>query len=63
MVVETDQILKAILDHSPENIVLMGRNFEVICFNERMKQILFEYHHRYIETGDDFRDFVVFDYF
>jgi PAS domain S-box-containing protein len=59
MSVSTQQILKAILDHAPENIVLIDRHHKVICYNERMRQTLFHFHGRYIEAGDDYRDFVV----
>jgi PAS domain S-box-containing protein len=59
MPLATQQILKAILDHSPENIVLIDRNHKVICYNERIRQTLFHFHGRYLEVGDDYRDFVV----
>lgn len=59
MPVSTEQILKAILDHSPENIVLMDRDHKVICYNERIRETLFQFHGRHIEVGDDYRDFVV----
>ena len=59
MPVKTNQILKAILDYSPENIVFMDSDYKVICYNERIRQTLFDYHRRYIEVGDDYRDFVV----
>jgi PAS domain S-box-containing protein len=59
MPVSTQQILKAILDHAPENIVLIDRHHKVISYNERIRQTLFHYHGRYIEAGDDYRDFVV----
>lgn len=59
MPVSTQQILKAILDHAPENIVLMDRHHKVICYNERIRQTLFHFHGRYIKAGDDYRDFVV----
>ena len=59
MPVPTEQILKAILDYAPENIVLMDRDHKVICYNERIRHTLFDYHGRYIQVGDDYRDFVV----
>lgn len=59
MFVSTEQMLKAILDHSPQNIVLLDRTHKVICYNERIKRTLFNFHDRYIEVGDDYRDFVV----
>jgi PAS domain S-box-containing protein len=59
MSVSTQQILKAILDHAPENIVLIDRHHKVICYNERIRETLFHFHGRYIEVGDDYRDFVV----
>ncbi|RYZ29460.1 MAG: PAS domain S-box protein [Chitinophagaceae bacterium] len=59
MSVSTEQMLKAILDYSPENIVLMDRDHKVICYNERIRQTLYNFHGRYLEVGCDYRDFVV----
>ncbi|RYZ21812.1 MAG: PAS domain-containing sensor histidine kinase [Chitinophagaceae bacterium] len=59
MTVNTEQILKAILDYSPENIVLMDREYKVISYNRQIRETLYQYHGRYIEIGDDYRDFVV----
>jgi PAS domain S-box-containing protein len=59
MPAQTEQILKAVLDYAPENIVLMDPDYKVICFNDRIRQTLYHYHQRYLETGDDYRDFVV----
>ncbi|AFK03965.1 PAS sensor protein [Emticicia oligotrophica DSM 17448] len=43
---------KAILDNSPDNIVLIGKNHEVMAFNKSIKEVLFEYHKREIQVGD-----------
>src|SRR6218665_2590163 len=51
---------RAILDNSPESIVLMGKNHEVLAFNKTIREVLFEYHNREIKEGDlYYPDFVV----
>jgi two-component system, sporulation sensor kinase E len=51
---------KAILDNSPESIVLIGKNHEVLAFNKTIKDVLYRYHHREIKEGDlYFPDFVI----
>ncbi len=51
---------KAILDNSPESIVLIGKNHEVLAFNKTIKDVLYRYHNREIKEGDlYFPDFVI----
>lgn len=53
---------KAILDNSPESIVMLGLNHEVLAFNRVMSEVLFEYHQRKIQEGDlYYPDFVIED--
>ncbi len=59
MPTSTDQLLRAILDYSPQNIVLIDREHKVMCCNERIRQTLYLFHGRYPAIGDDYRDFVV----
>lgn len=52
--------LRAILDHSPESIVLIGKNHEVLAFNKTMREVLFQYFNREVKEGDlYFPDFVI----
>ncbi len=53
-------LIKAILDHSPECIVLIGKNHEVLAFNKTIQEVLNQYHHRQLQAGDFYYpDFVV----
>ncbi|MBO9700763.1 MAG: PAS domain S-box protein [Sporocytophaga sp.] len=56
--IETFEILKAILDNSPESIVLISPEHKVLAFNKVIKEILKLFFNREIKEGDDFRDFV-----
>jgi two-component system, sporulation sensor kinase E len=52
--------IKAILDNSPESIVLIGKNHEVLAYNKAIKEVLFQYTGRKIKRGDYYYpDFVV----
>lgn len=54
------QYFKAILDNSPESIVLIGKNHEVLSFNRTIKEVLQKYFKREIKEGDFYYpDFVV----
>lgn len=35
--------LKAILDNSPESIVLIGKNHEILAFNKTIQMVLEQY--------------------
>src|SRR6476469_1102605 len=55
-----DSYIKAILDHSPESIVLIGKNHEVLAFNETISKVLRLYHGRDIQINDlYYPDFVI----
>jgi PAS domain S-box-containing protein len=52
--------LKAILDNSPDCIVLIGRNHEVLAFNRTIKEVLKQYFGREIKVNDlYYPDFVI----
>ncbi len=54
--------VKAILDHSPECIVLIGKNHEILAFNKVIQEVLRKYHGKDIGIGDKYYpDFVVED--
>ncbi|MEO5889954.1 MAG: PAS domain S-box protein, partial [Ferruginibacter sp.] len=56
----TNEYLKAILDNSPQSIVLIGKNHEVLVFNKSIKDVLFEFFKREIKEGDAYYpDFVI----
>ncbi|MEO6546380.1 MAG: PAS domain S-box protein [Ferruginibacter sp.] len=56
----TNAYLKAVLDNSPQSIVLIGKNHEVLVFNKSIKNVLFEFFKREIKVGDFYYpDFVV----
>jgi PAS domain S-box-containing protein len=51
---------KAILDNSPESIVLIDGNHHVLAYNKTIKEILFQYFNREIQLGDHYYpDFVI----
>lgn len=51
---------QAILDNSPESIVLIGKNHEVLAYNKTIKEVLLQYFNREIKEGDFYYpDFVV----
>lgn len=56
---KTEQYLKAILDNSPENIVLLDSEYKILIINEVMKSTLLGYFGKEIKIGDDYREFVV----
>jgi len=56
--IETFEILNAILDNSPECIVLISPEHKVLAFNKVIKEVLKLYFGREITVGDDYRDFV-----
>ncbi|WP_028982233.1 PAS domain S-box protein [Sporocytophaga myxococcoides] len=56
--IETFEILTAILDNSPENIILISPEHKVLAFNKVIKDVLKLYFGREIKVGDDYRDFV-----
>jgi len=58
-VANTWEVLNAIWDNSPESIVMLSSEHKVLAFNKAIKEVLLEYFGREIQTGDDFRDFVV----
>ncbi|TGK99064.1 PAS domain S-box protein [Leptospira levettii] len=47
-----EQYFRAILDNSPENIVLLGKNHEVLAFNQTIQNVLYEYHNVQLQVGD-----------
>ncbi|GBF43296.1 putative sensor protein [Leptospira ellinghausenii] len=47
-----EQYFRAILDNSPENIVLLGKNHEVLAFNQTIQNILYKYHNILLQVGD-----------
>lgn len=52
--------IKAILDNSPECIVLIGKNHEVLAYNKTIQDVLFAYFKRNLQLGDHYYpDFVV----
>jgi PAS domain S-box-containing protein len=44
--------VKAILDHSPESIVLIGLNHEILAFNRTIRDILKQYHGKKIKLRE-----------
>jgi hypothetical protein len=53
------QIFPAILDSIQENMVLLDKNFKVLYCNKEMSKSLFSFFGKTIQTGDDYRTFVV----
>lgn len=58
----TQRILQALLDHTPENIVLLNKDYRIICYNEAMRRTLRLYFHRDMELMDDYRHYVIPDH-
>lgn len=52
-------LLQAILDYSPENIVLLNKDYKAICYNEVIKKTLAMLFLKDLQLMDDYRDFVV----
>jgi len=52
------EILKAILDNSPDGIILISPNHEVIAFNKTIEDRMFTFFGKNIAAGDDARDFI-----
>ncbi len=53
------EIFPAILDSIQENMVLLDKDFKVLYCNKEMRNSLFSFFGRNIQTGDDYRAFVV----
>ncbi|WP_317898057.1 PAS domain S-box protein [Aurantibacillus circumpalustris] len=51
--------IKAISDTSTDHIVLLGKNYEVLYFNEAAKVNLLKHFKEVIQNGDDYLKFVV----
>lgn len=56
---DSESKLRAILDNTTDNIVLMDTSFKVLCFNETIKKTLTLYFGKELKEGDDYRDFVI----
>lgn len=56
---KTEQLLRAILDYSPENLVLLDQQYKIMAFNKCMQDTLRNYFKRDIRIGDDYRDYVI----
>lgn len=56
---KTEQVLRAILDYSPENLVLLDQQYKIMAFNKCMQDTLRNYFKRDIRIGDDYRDYVI----
>ncbi|MEJ6981875.1 PAS domain S-box protein [Pedobacter sp. P351] len=55
-----DSYIKAILDNSPESIVLIGKNHEVLAYNKTISKVLKQYHGREVKVNDlYYPDFVI----
>ena len=44
--------IKAILDNSPESILLIGKNHEILAYNKTIQNVLKQFHGREIKVGD-----------
>lgn len=52
--------IKAILDNSPECILLIGKNHEILAFNKTIRDVLIQFHGREIKVNDPYYpDFVL----
>lgn len=56
---EQHDIFRAILNSAQENIVLLDKEFRIICYNTTIQQTLYHYFGKNIAEGDDYRNFVV----
>lgn len=55
-----NKLFKVILDNSPESIVLIGKNHDVLAFNKTIQNIHFQLHNKGLEVGAKYYpDFVV----
>jgi two-component system, sporulation sensor kinase E len=55
-----EKYINAILDNSPESIVLIGKNHEILAFNKKIQEVLYQYFGKPIKLGDlYYPDFVV----
>lgn len=55
------EVLKVILDNSPESIVLVSSEHKVLAFNKVIKDVLLGLLKKEISVGDDYRDYVIDD--
>ncbi|ETZ22157.1 PAS domain-containing protein [Pedobacter sp. V48] len=44
--------IKAILDNSPESILLIGKNHEILAYNKTIQNVLKQFHGQEIKVGD-----------
>jgi PAS domain S-box-containing protein len=51
--------LKAILDSSPENFVLISANHTILLFNRTLQEMISGYFNTDIQIGDDYRNYVL----
>ena len=55
----SEDILKAILNNTFENVVLLDKNFKIIFFNEYIRKTLLAIFGKDISIGDDYREYVL----
>jgi two-component system, sporulation sensor kinase E len=51
-------VIQAILDNTPESIVLISKEHEVLAFNKAIREVLISLFDRVVQVGDDYRQFV-----
>ncbi|MCC6684028.1 MAG: PAS domain S-box protein, partial [Bacteroidia bacterium] len=52
---DSEKLLRAILDNSPENTILLDRNCKILCFNKVIKNTFLTLTGKEIHIGDDYR--------
>ncbi|WP_157466084.1 hypothetical protein [Belliella baltica] len=55
---DSENKLKAILDSTPDCIVLIDRNFKVLAMNKVAVEFCLDAHKKTMNEGDDFRSFI-----
>jgi two-component system, sporulation sensor kinase E len=51
-------LMQAILDNTPESIVLISKEHKVLAYNKAIREVLIFLFNRVVQLGDDYREFV-----
>ena len=57
---DSEKLLRAILDNSPGNTILLDKNYKILCFNKVIKNTFLTLTGKEIHIGDDYRQYSSF---
>jgi two-component system, sporulation sensor kinase E len=58
LMLSNDVLIQAILDNTPESIVLISKEHKVLAFNKAIRDVLIALFNRVVQVGDDYHQYV-----